>query len=157
MTQSPSLSDIAALYADATQFFNECINRVTPDNIDKCEPGEWTARQVIHHVADSEAQSYARLRRLLAEPNPVIQGYDEAAWAQCAALGYQELPIENSVAVYRAVRAASLDLIRRLVPTDLQLAGVHTEAGHYDVQRWLATYSNHPREHGQQLLRAIDS
>ncbi len=157
MTQSPDISTIANDYAAATQFFNECIERVTDANIDRCEPGEWTARQVIHHVADSEAQSYARLRRLLAEPNPVIQGYDEAAWAECAALGYEELPIENSVAVYRAVRAASLDLIKRLQPSDLALAGVHTEAGPYDVERWLKTYSNHPREHGEQLLRAINS
>lgn len=157
MTQPNTIAEIADAYAAATQFFIECIDQVTPDNIDRCEPGEWTARQVIHHVADSEAQSYARLRRLLAEPEPVIQGYDEAAWAECELLGYTELPIENSVAVYRAVRAASLDLIRRLKPEHLSLAGVHTEAGPYDVQRWLTTYSNHPREHADQLLRAISA
>ena len=157
MTQSPNIAEIADQYAAATQFFNDCLERITADNIDRAEPGEWTARQVVHHVADSEAQSYARLRRLLAEPNPVIQGYDEAAWAECTLLGYEELPIENSVAVYRAVRAASLDLIRRLEPSHLTLAGMHTESGQYDVARWLSTYSNHPREHGEQLLRALNS
>lgn len=36
-------------------------------------------RQVIHHVADSATQSYARLRRLLAEPlGSIIQGDDES-------------------------------------------------------------------------------
>lgn len=157
MAESLSLEAIAANYLAGTRFFDECIAQVNADNIDKCEPGEWTARQVIHHVADSEAQSYARLRRLLAEPNPVIQGYDEAAWAECEALGYQELPIENSVAVFRAVRAASLDLIQRLTPSQLSLVGVHTESGPYDVAKWIATYSNHPREHGEQLLRALNS
>jgi hypothetical protein len=33
---------------------------------------EWSARQCIHHMADSEAQSYARLRRLVAEPEGSI-------------------------------------------------------------------------------------
>lgn len=157
MTPSNQIANIASEYAEATQYFLECIAKVTEENIDRHEPGEWTARQVIHHVADSEAQSYARLRRLLAEPNPVIQGYDEAAWAESPALGYGELPIENSVAVYTAVRAASLDLIKRLTPEQLSLAGVHTEAGAYDVNRWLATYSRHPREHAAQLLRALQA
>ena len=157
MTQSDSIAAIAAEYEAATQYFLGCIAQVNENNIDRHEAGEWTARQVIHHVADSEAQSYARLRRLLAEPNPVIQGYDEGAWAECEALGYRDLPIENSVAVYTAVRAASLDLIKRLEPSQLDLAGVHTEAGPYDVRRWLSTYSNHPREHAAQLLRALDA
>ena len=143
-------------YAAATQFFMECAAKITAANIDNCADGEWSARQCVHHVADSEAQSYARLRRLLAEPNPVIQGYDESAWAESERLGYAELPVENSLAVFAAVRAASLDLIRRLVPSDLTLAGTHTEAGHYDVQRWLETYARHPIEHGEQLLRALE-
>ena len=69
---------------------------------------DWSSRQVIHHCADSEAQSYARLRRLVAEPNPIIQGYDEALWAKDQTLGYTTLPVENSIAVFKAVRAASL-------------------------------------------------
>mgnify|MGYP003351716449 CR=1 FL=1 len=37
-----------------------------------------SARQTIHHLADSETMAYTRLRRLAAEPEPVIQGYDLA-------------------------------------------------------------------------------
>lgn len=37
-------------------------------DLDLSSSGGWTARQVIHRVADSEAQSYARLRHLIAEP-----------------------------------------------------------------------------------------
>lgn len=149
------LAQIAADYETATEFFMECAAKVTATTIDVHAAGEWSARQCIHHVADSEAQSYARLRRLLAEPDPVIQGYDESAWAQSPLLGYDTLPIENSLAVFAAVRAASLDLIRRLTPAELRLAGTHTEAGHYTVERWLATYAGHPIEHGEQLLRAL--
>ncbi len=88
-------------------------------NIDRHVEGGWSARQVIHHLADSEAQSYARLC-VVSSPNPagsLIQGYDEAAWAQSDELGYQELPVEHSLAVFRAVRAASLDVLRRLGET----------------------------------------
>jgi hypothetical protein len=30
-------------------------------------PGKWSAREIVHHLADSEAQSAFRLRKLLAE------------------------------------------------------------------------------------------
>jgi hypothetical protein len=151
-----NLQAITSDYEASTRFFMECAERITSENIDTRFPGEWSARQCIHHVADSEAQSYARLRRLLAEPSPVIQGYDESAWADCAALGYDDLPIENSLAVFAAVRAASLDLIKRLEVSDLTKTGVHTESGPYSVEKWLATYARHPHEHGEQLLRALE-
>lgn len=152
---NPSIDAIAEEYASATKFFLDCAGTVTTSTIDVRHPNGWSARQVIHHVADSEAQSYARLRRLLAEPSPVIQGYDEAAWAQSPVLGYSELPTDNALAVFTAVRAASLDLIRRLRHEDLDTAGMHTESGPYTVATWLANYSRHPVEHGEQLLRAL--
>jgi hypothetical protein len=81
-----SLSDDVAAYSMATSQFLHDATVVNDDNLDRHVEGGWSARQVIHHIADSEAQSYARLRRLLAEPaGSVIQGYDEAAWAECHA------------------------------------------------------------------------
>ena len=40
---------------------------------------EWTAREVVHHLADSEAMAYTRLRRLIAEDDAVIPGIRRAA------------------------------------------------------------------------------
>ena len=75
-------------YEASTKVFLDAVAEMDMAKIDSHAEGGWTARQVIHHVADSEAQSYARLRRLLAEPaGSIIQGYDEAAWAQCPELG----------------------------------------------------------------------
>lgn len=151
------ISTIAANFERATAEFLAASSDVAPATLDLHHPDGWSARQVIHHVADSEAQSYARLRRLLAEPDPVIQGYDEAAWASAPELGYTELPIENSLAVFAAVRASSLDIIRRLSPGDLGRSGVHSESGPYSVSRWLEVYSGHPAEHADQLRRALRS
>jgi hypothetical protein len=44
--------------------------------------GGWSAREVIHHLADSEMTSAIRLRTLLAEDSPMIQGYDEEEFAR---------------------------------------------------------------------------
>jgi hypothetical protein len=149
------IDEIAAAYEAATARFLEAGRAAPPSLLDRRHPGSWSARQVIHHVADSEAQSYARLRRLLAEPDPVIEGYDEAAWAASPALGYGELPVDGSIAVTAAVRASSLALIRRLTPEDLDRSGRHTESGAYTVRGWLTTYVAHPADHADQLERAL--
>ncbi|HQU25484.1 MAG TPA: DinB family protein [Acidimicrobiales bacterium] len=142
-------------YRAATEDFLAAAALAEPADLDRRRAGGWSARQVIHHVADSETQSYARLRRLLAEPGTLIQGYDEGAWAACATLGYEELPVEHALDVIRAVRTASADLLERLAPEDLALEGRHSESGAYSVATWLETYTRHPREHARQLAEAL--
>ena len=75
-----NISELCDDYADATNDFLRAaaVAAAQPDQLDRHVEGGWSARQVIHHVADSETQSGIRLRRLLAEPaGSLIQGYDE--------------------------------------------------------------------------------
>ena len=149
------IREAAAAYESSTQFFLNLARGVTPELLDVHHENGWSARQIIHHVADSEAQSYARIRRLLAEPEgSVIQGYDEGAWAECEKLGYKDAPVENSIAVYAAVRASSLDVLKRLEESDLLKFGEHTESGKFTIEKWLINYTKHPLDHGDQLIRA---
>ena len=149
------IREAAAAYESSTQFFLNLALGVTPELLDVHHENGWSARQIIHHVADSEAQSYARIRRLVAEPEgSVIQGYDEGAWAECEKLGYKDAPVENSIAVYAAVRAGSLDVLKRLEESDLLKFGEHTESGKFTIEKWLINYIKHPLDHGDQLIRA---
>ena len=149
------IREAAAAYESSTQFFLNLARGVTAEQLDVHHEGEWSARQIVHHMADSEAQSYARLRRLLAEPEgSVIQGYDEGAWAECEKLGYKDSPVENSIAIYAAVRAGSLDVLKRLEESDLEKSGEHSESGKFTIEKWLVNYTKHPLDHGDQLIRA---
>jgi hypothetical protein len=149
------IREAAAAYESSTQFFLNLARGVTPELLDVHHESGWSARQVIHHMADSEAQSYARLRRLVAEPDgSVIQGYDEGAWAECEKLGYKDARVENSMAVFAAVRAGSLDVIKRLEESDLAKFGEHSERGKFTVETWVTIYTKHPHDHGDQLARA---
>ncbi len=150
-----AIAHAAAAYRAATAEFLEVARAVPEADLDVHHPQGWSARQVIHHVADSETQSYSRIRRLLAEAEPTIQGYDEEAWAKCATLGYTELPVAVSLAVFEAVRTASAGIIDRLTPADLEKSGHHTERGALTVAQWLDMYTRHPREHTEQLRRAL--
>jgi hypothetical protein len=126
---------------------------VTDEELDRppAEADSWTARQVAHHLADSEAMADIRLRRLVAEDDPVIAGYDEPEWARRL---HYDRPIASSVAVLAAVRAASLQLLETLTPAEWDRTGTHSESGSYSVDHWLEIYANHAHEHADQIRRA---
>ena len=62
------------------------------------------------------------------------------------------LPIESSLALFKASRAACLEIIKRLEVEDLSKSGTHTESGAYDLRKWFKSYINHPKDHANQLL-----
>ena len=150
------IARLADEYEKATRYFEALAEKIAEKDLDNRHPDGWSARQVIHHLADSEAQSYARLRRLIAEPNgSIIQGYDENLWASNSILGYDELDVVESMKVFSSVRAASLTIFRRLADTDLERWGEHTERGRITIRDWHSSYSKHPLDHAGQLERAI--
>jgi hypothetical protein len=149
------LNESIRAYEKATDELLAAVKKLTVAQLDHSEGDGWSPRQVIHHVADSEAQSYARLRRLIVEPGTAIQGYDEGAWGEDLTLGYMELPIEISINVFTAVRASSLEILKRLTPEQLNNSGVHSESGEYSINTWLATYIKHPSEHAEQLIAGL--
>jgi DinB superfamily len=115
--------------------------------------GGWSARAVIHHLADSEMMSAARLRLLLAEDAPVIQGYDEEELAR--RLHYGTRPVGPSVAALRATRESTAAILDRLSEEDWGRSGTHTEGGDYSVEGWLEIYAEHAHDHAEQIERAV--
>lgn len=148
-------SNLAEEYRNATHQFLDLVASLRPEDLDKSDGEGWNPRQVIHHLADSEAQSYARLRRLLAEPGTIIQGYDESLWANNSTLGYTTREIATSVAVFTAVRQASYELLCDVTEVQLDNTCTHTESGEYSVRNWLDSYTRHPLDHSEQIRRQL--
>jgi hypothetical protein len=147
-----SIEEMAKEYESATQKFLDAVDSFPVAKLDQPKKDGWNARQIIHHLADSESQSYARLRRLIAEPGTIIQGYDENKWAASQTLGYKELPIDASLALFKASREASLIIVKRLTPELLNNSGIHSQSGEYSINKWMTSYTNHPQDHARQLL-----
>ncbi len=125
---------------------------ITDDELDRPGPdGGWSARQVAHHLADSEATAFVRLRRLIAEDEPTIVGYDEPEYARRL---HYDRPVGSSLAVLRAVRLASLELLESLTPAEWDRTGTHTESGPYSVDAWLGIYATHSHDHAAQIRAA---
>lgn len=114
-------------------------------------PGKWSAAEIVHHLADSESTSALRLRKLLAEPHPVIQGYDQEVWT--AKLRYQERPIGPALAAFKAARETTAQLLDLMTEEEWHHLGWHDDAGSYHAERWLEIYAEHAHGHAGQIRR----
>jgi len=138
-------------YRGGYQTVADALGGIPEAELDTRHGDEWSARMVAHHLADSEATAYVRLRRLIAEDDPVIDGYDEAEFARRL---HYDRPIAASLAVLAAVRAASLQLLESLSPEEWERSGTHSESGAYSVDDWLRIYAAHAHDHAGQIRSA---
>jgi DinB family protein len=117
--------------------------------------GKWSAREIVHHLGDSETTSAVRIRRLLCEDQPVIQGYDQDDFA--TRLRYNERDMGPALEAFRSARATTMQLLPLLTEEDWKRAGTHTESGRYTAEDWLRIYADHAHNHAAQIRRLRDA
>jgi hypothetical protein len=118
--------------------------------------GKWSAREIIHHLADSETWSGVRLRKLLSEEFPVIYGYDQEAYAILLRYNLRE-DTQPSLDAFRAARESCLQIMHVMEDEDWSRRGWHMEHGLYGVTTWLQIYASHAHDHAAQILRLKDT
>ena len=142
-------------YKDGYRVVTEALVGATDEELDAHPaPGKWSAREIVHHLADSEMTSAIRLRLLLAVDNPKIEGYDQEEFARRL---YYDRPIEASVDAFKSARRTTAEIIDRMSDADWTRGGVHTEHGRYTPERWLEIYGPHAHGHAEQILVARDA
>jgi hypothetical protein len=114
--------------------------------------GEWTVRQIIHHVADTEIIAGARLRMMLARDGVPFPTYDQAELARAAEP--ESRSVESSLALVRAAHQANVELLRALVPWAWERSCEHEETGRYTVDDWLDRRAGHLRGHAKHIIQA---
>jgi uncharacterized damage-inducible protein DinB len=107
--------------------------------------GGWTVRQVVHHVGDSHANAYIRVKLALTEDWPTIKTYDEAAWANLSDSRW--LPIDGSLALITALHGRWVGLMETLTDDDFHRGYTHPEMGRQNLAAALALYAWHSRHH----------
>ena len=113
--------------------------------------GKWSAAEIVHHLADSESTSGIRLRRLLVEENPRIEGYDQEEFA--IRLKYNEREIGPSLQAFQGARASTAQLLVLMSEEDWKRTGEHSESGRYSTEDWLRIYADHAHNHAMQIRR----
>src|SRR6186713_2453845 len=137
-------------YKDGYRMVAEALAGATAEELDaRPAPGKWSAREIVHHLADSEMTSAIRLRLLLAVDNPAILGYDQDEFARRL---HYDRPIEASLDAFKAARRTTGEILDCMTEADWAREGTHTESGRYTVERWLEIYASHAHGHADQIL-----
>jgi hypothetical protein len=140
-------------YREGPAVLADAVSRLTERQLDhKPADGGFSAREVVHHTADSEMTSAIRLRRLVAEENPKITGYDPDVFA--ARLHYASRAVQPSLDAIRATRESTASILAALSEGEWERAGTHSEMGKYSIDRWLEIYAAHCHDHAGQIGRA---
>lgn len=122
------------------------INKFNAQQLDTpYREGGWTARQVVHHLADSHMNAYIRFKWTLTEDTPLIKAYDEAAWAETPEVKSDPL---ISLNLLKALHIKWVTLLEQLTPAQLAKQFLHPETKkHISLERMVATYAWHGEHH----------
>ena len=125
---------------------------LSPEQLDTpYRPGGWTVRQVVHHVPDSHANAYVRLKLALTEDEPTIKTYEEARWAELA--DSRETPVEVSLTMLEAIHHRMVAILRSLSPQDFTRTFRHPDKGLVSLDWLLGLYAWHGRHHVAHVTR----
>jgi hypothetical protein len=107
--------------------------------------GKWTIQQVVIHCVDSDLVSTDRLKRMIAEDNPTLIGYDENKFA--ANLFYNDQSADQAIALLDANRKLFTTVLRKLPEKAWSRKGTHNERGELTVGGYLKSTMDHLEHH----------
>ena len=143
-------SELIATYAAGYEEVMQALAGFTPETLTAHPlPGKWSAAEIVQHLADSEMTSAIRLRRLLVEDRPVIQGYDQDLFA--TRLQYNQRDIAPALDAFKSARATTVQLLHLMTNDDWLCEGTHSESGRYTAEDWLRIYAAHAHGHADQI------
>lgn len=107
--------------------------------------GRWSIQQVVIHCVDSDLVSVDRMKRMIAEDNPMLIGYDENKFA--ANLFYDAQPADEAIALLDANRKLFTNVLLKLPDGAWSRKGTHNERGEITVGGYLKSTVDHLEHH----------
>jgi hypothetical protein len=145
------LAQLEALPRDVKQALAE----LPPGGLDTSyrEKG-WTARQVIHHLADSHMNAYTRIKLALTEESPAVKTYEEQLWAELP--DSTQMDPAASIAILEGVHARLAVVLESLTPEQFGRTASHPRWGAITIDFFVQLYAWHCRHHVAHMRLAAE-
>jgi len=148
---------IPEAHADAFERFvrgpalvREALAGTGPATLNRRPPGEdWSMRDVVIHLADSELVGAVRVRLALAGDEPDLPVYDQEAWKR--KLLYVFRDPEAALSAFQQARYGTAELLRECSPDAWERTANHPQIGVVTVADLMVFGADHADEHAAQL------
>ncbi len=111
--------------------------------------GGWTARQIVHHIADSHLNAFVRMKLILTEDHPTLKTYDQDLWARG---NDYERNIAPSLAIVSGVQERMANVFEDASEADLARTAHHPNDGTMTLENILNMYAGHGKHHVDQIV-----
>lgn len=146
MPSAERIRQLIDAYADGPRRLDAAVAGVSEQALDFTPGAEhWSIRTNVIHLVDADLVAAARLRYVLAQPGITLVSFDQGVWA--GALHYESQPVAPALAMFRAVRASTAELLRRAPAEAWGYAGVNTQSGLQTVERIVEYFDQHLEGH----------
>jgi uncharacterized damage-inducible protein DinB len=115
--------------------------------------GKWSIAQIMAHLADAELAIAWRLRQILSSNGVPLQAYDQDSWA--STFNYAERDPRESLATFRALRAADLALLKSVPKALWDNYGMHQERGKETIHHMATMTAGHDLNHLRQIEKIV--
>jgi hypothetical protein len=115
----------------------------------KPAPDRWSVRQIVAHLADTEAVTVSRFRSLIAEDNPTMIAFDQSAWAEKT--DYAKRKPSQALETMRHLRADNYALLTSLPEETFSRTGTHTRRGPMSLLDMVRLMAEHAEKHATQI------
>jgi len=133
-------------YAKGAGMVAESIKGLTRDDFRATPvPGTWSIQQIVIHLMDSDLIASDRMKRVIAEDNPAIIGYNETAFSQ--KLFYDKLDPAVAADIFKKNRELTAIILQNLPDNAFARTGTHNERGKISLKELLAMYVQHLEHH----------
>ena len=149
----PDFQELFDDYTRGPSRLRAAINGLNASGLNQREPGsDWTIRDIVIHLGDAESVLGVRIRRMLAEDNPVIAAFDEEPWKR--RLQYLWRDIDGALALFQSNRFATAEILSYAGKDAWQRTGQHSEDGTITVHELIRRAAAHVDDHVMQIERA---
>ncbi len=143
--------DTAFVLADSAATIARIVRTVPADTLRATRFDEWTAVEVLGHLADTAEIFADRVQRCIDEDRPQVASFDQNAIA-AERRNAERDPMELSQRLMEAHRR----MVRLLAPLDdRSRPGIHAEWGEVDAGHFAAYQARHARDHVAELATAF--
>ncbi len=133
-------------YAEGGLLLPQASSNLTADlSTARPGPGLWSIAELVAHLLDADLVLAERMKRVIAEDDPPLIAFDEAAWVD--RLDSHAMPVDEATALFAANRKWMARVLGAQGEAAFARSGVHAELGRMTLAELIVKANGHLDHH----------